>query len=183
MFRQVLKGSEGLLPNLDLLTFWIGQGSISSLPTATELGKHKGVFPKAAICDFAILLTSKVLSTNITSITTSSAMSSTPRRSFGIDESALDDNSDTPASLSGGEQRRILGRVSFNQSQHKPSFTSRWRSGQDEEGGIAAEVPGRPPIPSALEPKGESYSTPLPVLSMIVLSIVRASMSSLRWMD
>ena len=102
-------------------------------------------------------------------------MSSTPRRSFGIDESALGINNDTPGSLiTGGEQRRILGlgRISFNQIQHKPSLTSRWRS-RDEEDGIPPASPGRPPIPSALEPKGESYSTPLPALSMIVLSIVR----------
>ncbi len=99
-------------------------------------------------------------------------MTSTSRRSFGISESALDANNDTPGSLPGSEQRRILGRISFNQGNHKPSFTSRWRRSQDEEDGVRPAVPERPPIPSALEPKGELY-TPLPVLSMIVLSIVR----------
>lgn len=100
-------------------------------------------------------------------------MSSTPRRVFGVDESALDVN-DTPGSAAGREQHRVQGRVSFNQSQRKPSFISRWRRNQDEEDGLGPTSPAeRPPIPSALEPKGESYSTPLPTLSMIVLSIVR----------
>jgi hypothetical protein len=110
----------------------------------------------------------------------SSRMTSTSRRSFGINESALDPNNNTPSSLPGSEQRRILGRISFNQGHHKPSFTSRWRRSQDEEDGVGPAAPGRPPIPSALEPKGDLYSTPLPVLSMIVLSIVRTLTLSVR---
>lgn len=98
-------------------------------------------------------------------------------RSFGMDDSALDTDNETPAA-SAGEQtpqtRRILGRISFGHNQHRPSFTARWMSNVDEEGGFSATPTSeRPPIPSALQPSGEAYTTPLPVLSMIVLSIVR----------
>lgn len=108
-------------------------------------------------------------------------MPSTPRRVFGNDDSALDVNSETPASTGGGDHPRVLGRVSFSQGQHRPSFISRWRRTQDVEEGLGpAGTPERPAIPSALEPKGESYSTPLPVLSMIVLSIVRSPLNTLQ---
>lgn len=96
----------------------------------------------------------------------------TPRRTFGVNESALDANS-TPGSPP-SDERHVLGRTSFSQAHHRPSFISRWGRGQDEEVGVNPAVSDRPAIPSALEPKGETYSTPLPVLSMVVLSIVRA---------
>ena len=103
-------------------------------------------------------------------------MSSTPRRVFG-NNSAVDVNSETLANTGGTDHHpRQLGRVSFNQSQQ--SLFSRWRGAQDAEEGLRpVGVPDRPPIPSALEPKGESYRTPLPVLSMIVLSIVCSSLN------
>lgn len=56
----------------------------------------------------------------------------------------------------------------------KSSFASLWRRGQDEEDGTKLTVPEQPTIPSALETKSEFYGTPLPIPSMIVLSIVRA---------
>lgn len=99
---------------------------------------------------------------------------STPKRSFGVDGSALDTDGDTPGSL-GDQPRRVLGRVSFDHSQPKPSFIARWRKLQDEEDGRGSTVVEPPLIPSALEQKGEAYSTPLPALSMIVLSIVSSS--------
>ncbi|KAF7971094.1 hypothetical protein HWV62_22086 [Athelia sp. TMB] len=97
-----------------------------------------------------------------------------PRRVFGApgaDNSPIEDRAGTPTS----ERRGLgFGRVSF--SQRKPSFISRWRRVQDEENGTGAEasvgeVLERPLIPSALEQKGEPHTTPLPKLSMIVLSI------------
>lgn len=102
-----------------------------------------------------------------------------PRRAFGaIDDSALDDND----GMSTNERRGLgFGRVSFSQGQRKPSFISRWRRTPDEEEGMGRPpstiTPERPLIPSALEQKGEAYTTPLPTLSMIVLSIVRFLLS------
>lgn len=61
---------------------------------------------------------------------------------------------------------RRPGRVSFSTPQNRPS--ERWRALRDEEDLV--EPAGPPPIPSALKPEGDV--TPLPVLSMIVLSIV-----------
>ncbi|RPD75611.1 major facilitator superfamily MFS-1 [Lentinus tigrinus ALCF2SS1-7] len=96
-----------------------------------------------------------------------------PRRVFGPGDSALDADSDAPEiqdeAFRGG--RRPSARVSFSGLVRKPSILSRWsRHGGDEESGITA-TPDRPAIPSALQPPGEVYATPLPVLSMIVLSI------------
>lgn len=56
----------------------------------------------------------------------------------------------------------------------KSSLASLWRRGQDEEGGTMLPASELPAIPSALEPKSALYSTPLPIPSMVVLSIVRA---------
>ena len=104
-----------------------------------------------------------------------------PTRGAVVEESALDveDASSLrmPASASQptSQSRRPSGRVSFSALlQHRPSFVNRWRSGaMDEENGeLASPKPERPPIPSALQPPPEVYSTPLPTLSMIVLSIV-----------
>ncbi|KAJ7906286.1 hypothetical protein B0H13DRAFT_2020962 [Mycena leptocephala] len=90
-----------------------------------------------------------------------------PRRSFGPDESALDDSPETPEQ---NGVRSFIGRLSF--SQHRPSFVSRWRNG-GEDGDAAPTTPRteRPPIPTMMQPSGETYATPLPILSMIVLSI------------
>ncbi|KAL6306396.1 hypothetical protein BKA93DRAFT_824233 [Sparassis latifolia] len=91
-----------------------------------------------------------------------------PRRIFGADGPAAE-----AGEQSGGAQqasgRRASGRVSFSTIRTKPSFIGRWRGHPDEE--VGALTPERPPIPSALQPPGEVYATPLPVLSMIVLSI------------
>jgi len=95
-----------------------------------------------------------------------------PRRSFGVNESALDDDNETPQ-YEQNAVRRILHRFSFGSSRHRPSFTARWRNNVDEEGGMVMPTSERPPIPTMMQPAGEAYTTPLPVLSMIVLSIVR----------
>ncbi|KAK0237694.1 hypothetical protein EDD85DRAFT_1004446 [Armillaria nabsnona] len=90
---------------------------------------------------------------------------SLPHRSFGVDESALDDENDTPQ-RDGSSLRRVLGRISFGNSMRRPSFASRLRAGAD------SPAPSeRPPVPTVMQPAGEVYQTPLPILSMIVLSI------------
>lgn len=90
---------------------------------------------------------------------------SLPHRSFGVDESALDDDNDTPQ-RDGSSLRRVLGRISFGNSMRRPSFASRLRAGAD------SPAPSeRPPVPTVMQPAGEVYQTPLPILSMIVLSI------------
>lgn len=92
-----------------------------------------------------------------------------PRRVFGSEGSALDD--DIPEQSTA---RRILGRVSFGNSQHRPSFAARWRSVITNDGDAdGTPTTERPAIPTMMQSSGEAYMTPLPVLSMIVLSIVR----------
>ncbi|KAI0370487.1 major facilitator MFS-1 [Pilatotrama ljubarskyi] len=95
-----------------------------------------------------------------------------PRRVFGPSDSALDVNEETADAHDGEPQRtrRPSGRVSFSRLMHKPSILSRWSRTGDEESGVT-QTPERPAIPSALQTPGEVYATPLPVLSMIVLSI------------
>ncbi|KAI0654384.1 major facilitator MFS-1 [Cubamyces menziesii] len=95
-----------------------------------------------------------------------------PRRIFGPGDSALDIDEDSTEVQPGDHQgaRRPSGRVSFSRLVHKPSILSRWSRTGDEESGIA-HAPDRPAIPSALQPPNEVYATPLPILSMIVLSI------------
>ncbi|KAI0056222.1 major facilitator superfamily MFS-1 [Artomyces pyxidatus] len=90
-----------------------------------------------------------------------------PRRVFGFEEpSPADDDAFT---ASPGSQSRT-GRISFLQGR-RPSFAARWRGQSDEENTAAGTSDERPPIPSALHQSGEAYTTPLPTLSMIVLSI------------
>lgn len=98
---------------------------------------------------------------------------SIPRRTFGVDESALDDSESMPQEP--GAVRRVLGHVSFGTSQHRPSFLARWRksTGGESDTGASTSNSERPPIPTMMHSSGEAYTTPLPVLSMIVLSIVR----------
>ncbi|KAJ6588974.1 hypothetical protein B0H19DRAFT_1248549 [Mycena capillaripes] len=93
-----------------------------------------------------------------------------PRRSFGPSESALDDSPEIPEQ---NQVRSLIGRISFgNLSQHRPSFASRWRNGvEDGDANPSSPRAERPPIPTMMQSSGETYATPLPILSMIVLSI------------
>lgn len=94
-------------------------------------------------------------------------------RVFGIDESSSPSVSD--------QQPRRASRIAFSPLPHKPSLIGRWRGTQDEEtGGPSTPPSDRPLIPSALAQSTEVYSTPLPTLSMVVLSIV---MSPLPWLN
>ncbi|KZP05225.1 major facilitator superfamily MFS-1, partial [Athelia psychrophila] len=104
-----------------------------------------------------------------------------PTRTYGATDnnSALDDTGGNPPS----EHREPGvggGRVYFSQSLGRKSSSisrafSRWkRVGHEEgggDGGDAEVTSEQAPIPSALEHKGEPPTTPLPKLSMIVLSI------------
>ncbi|KAJ3781028.1 hypothetical protein GGU10DRAFT_379962 [Lentinula aff. detonsa] len=89
-----------------------------------------------------------------------------PRRTFGTDDSALDDNDNTP---SRSALRRALPRISFG-SLRRPSFIFK-NSTDDENSAIVSPSIDRAPIPSVSQPAPEAYATPLPALSMIVLSI------------
>lgn len=98
--------------------------------------------------------------------------SSVPARSFGRLDSVImeDGNEVLPREISTARRSGFLGRISLgNLRGGRPSFGSFRRDG-------AAALPtpksDRPPIPTMMQPSGEAYSTPLPKLSMIVLSIV-----------
>ncbi|KAG1747361.1 hypothetical protein EDB19DRAFT_1686930 [Suillus lakei] len=86
-----------------------------------------------------------------------------PRRFFGMQNDAEGD--DDPSGL-----ERSTRRTSGGQNHRRQSFVSRWRTSSDIESAIKSPTLERPPIPNALR-GSESASTPLPVLSMIVLSI------------
>ncbi|KAJ3825505.1 hypothetical protein F5880DRAFT_1552169 [Lentinula raphanica] len=88
-----------------------------------------------------------------------------PTRTFGTDDSALDDNDATPTRSA---LRRALPRISFG-SLHRPSFS--FKQSSDNDNNVVSPSVDRPPIPSVSQPAPEVYATPLPVLSMVVLSI------------
>ncbi|GAW09030.1 major facilitator superfamily MFS-1 [Lentinula edodes] len=92
--------------------------------------------------------------------------STTPRRTFGADDSALDDTDATPTRSA---LRRAIPRISFG-SLHRPSFSFK-NSSDNEDGIVVSPTADKAPIPSVTQPAPEVYATPLPVLSMIVLSI------------
>ncbi|KAJ3514284.1 hypothetical protein NLJ89_g2460 [Agrocybe chaxingu] len=86
---------------------------------------------------------------------------SIPVRSFGSAEPASEPGNDDQQSTA----RRIFGRISF--SKLRPSFST----SRNEDGALPLTSGSeRPPIPT-MQASGEVYSTPLPKLSMIVLSI------------
>jgi hypothetical protein len=105
----------------------------------------------------------------------SAARHAAPSRTFGLAEAASDDAAAATHSEASGV-RRLLGKVSLSSFKNaRPSFSfSIGRNNTD---------PGadRPPIPTMMKPSGEIYSTPLPRLPMIVLSIVRFCLYSFQW--
>ncbi|PSS32052.1 hypothetical protein PHLCEN_2v2197 [Hermanssonia centrifuga] len=100
-------------------------------------------------------------------------------RNYTDEESALDADETSPSHIPASSQptqtRRPSGpgRVSFSKPLgRKPSLINRLRDGWDEEAARSQSPKSeRPAIPSALQPSPEVYSTPLPTLSMTVLSI------------
>ena len=94
-------------------------------------------------------------------------MSSPSRRSFGVPNVLGIQQDGEPADI----------HPSRHASWVRPNILSMLTS-QDEELGVKSPTSERPPIPSALHVR-EPDSTPLPVLSMIVLSIVSAPIARL----
>ena len=90
-----------------------------------------------------------------------SRQSSAPTRTFGPVEDDTERADHTPRRLSA---KKSFGRLKLG----RPSFAfSRGNNSQ-----ISVQGAERPPIPTMIHSSGEVYSTPLPKLSMIVLSIV-----------
>lgn len=103
-------------------------------------------------------------------------MDNTPRADHNIYTRTLgrtDSNDTDPATPASGSERATptRPRSSFVSRLRTMSQGSAWRKLADEELASPGLV-DKPPIPSALAPSGESLSTPLPILPMIVLSIV-----------
>jgi len=97
----------------------------------------------------------------------SAARQSAPSRTFGLPEASRDGIGAIPSAQEPSGVRRLLGRVSLSSFKNaRPSFS--FSIGKTTEPGTE-----RPPIPTMMKPSGEIYSTPLPRLSMTVLSIVR----------
>ena len=97
---------------------------------------------------------------------------STHIRSFGSQEPLLEDATPTPSTA-----HRILGRISFSSLRRgRPSFLN-------PRNGDSTSTPSteRPPIPTMMTGSGEAYMTPLPKLSMVVLSIVSPISSLFVW--
>jgi len=90
-----------------------------------------------------------------------SRQSSAPTRTFG----PVEDDTERADHTS----RRLSAKISFGRLKlGRPSFAfSRGNNSQ-----ISVQGAERPPIPTMIHSSGEVYSTPLPKLSMIVLSIV-----------
>ena len=101
-----------------------------------------------------------------------SQSSSVPVRTFGrLDSSVTESGNDAPPRETSAA-RRFLGRISFgNLNVGRPSFSS-FRSRTDGDTLLPSPKSDRPAIPTMMQPSGEAYSTPLPKISMIVLSIV-----------
>ena len=108
------------------------------------------------------------------------------KRIFGsADESAVDDEVSSVAPSTSRRPSGIAGIGSFARA-HRPSFLERWRDRELDETdeSVVLDSPSvKPPIPSALQPPPEVYTTPLPALSMTVLSIVSYSVTtvSFKW--
>ena len=95
-----------------------------------------------------------------------------PIRTFGVQEPAEDDQDavhDSSPIL-----RRVWSRLSLSKK-HRPSMSSQMDENavQHEHGRSLSFSSERVPIPSVRQSSAEVYATPLPIVSMIVLSIVR----------
>ena len=94
-------------------------------------------------------------------------------RTFGYHQPALHVD-DTPVGRTGESPRPGLSRFSPGSIPLVSQFVKRW--GKSRDGRSQSRPPPsseQPPIPSALAPATEVDSSPLPTLSMVVLSIVR----------
>jgi hypothetical protein len=94
---------------------------------------------------------------------------SVPVRSFGrLDSSTLEGGNEALPRETSTVRRFLGGRISLG-NLGRPSFSS---FGRDGEAALPTPKSDRPAIPTMMQPSGEVYSTPLPKLSMVVLSIV-----------
>jgi hypothetical protein len=101
-----------------------------------------------------------------------------PRRSFGVQESSVQETSEGESNVI----RRVSSRISLWSNRHRPTFVPWWTKGVNEHGEPESQTPtsGRAPIPTMMQSSGEAYTTPLPILSMIVLSIVRSTVFNIQ---
>lgn len=100
-----------------------------------------------------------------------SRQSSRPR-TFGLPEAGVDEQVETIAEPTG--KRRLLGKISLSSFKNARSSFSIGKNATESN-------TERPPIPTMMKPSGEIYSTPLPKLPMIVLSIVRSKVLSRKY--
>ena len=99
-----------------------------------------------------------------------SRSSSVPVRTFGRLDSSVTESGNDGLPRETSTARRFLGRISLgNLRGGRPSFGFFRRDGE-----TVSPTPksDRPAIPTMMQPSGEAYSTPLPKISMVVLSIV-----------
>ncbi|KAG5727530.1 Protein ZINC INDUCED FACILITATOR 1 [Termitomyces sp. T112] len=91
-------------------------------------------------------------------------------RTFGVQDSVEDGQN--AAHDSSPLLRRVLSRLSFS-SKHRPSVSSQMNEilTPHEHGRTQSFSSERAPIPSVRQSSAEIYATPLPIISMIVLSI------------
>lgn len=96
-----------------------------------------------------------------------------PRRSFGVQDSGLHQTPEREPNAI----RRVSSRISAWSDRRRSSLVPWWKKGVVENGEPEPQTPSpaRAPIPTMMKPSGEVYATPLPILSMIVLSIVCSS--------
>ncbi|PPQ66007.1 hypothetical protein CVT24_011951 [Panaeolus cyanescens] len=92
---------------------------------------------------------------------------SIPVRSFGISETDPDAETTTSPGQDSSTARRILGRISFSSLRRGRPISPQ---NAEIERPLGTPSRERPPIPT-MQATGEAYTTPLPILSMIVLSI------------
>ena len=97
-----------------------------------------------------------------------SRSSSVPVRSFGRQDSSVLETGNEALPRETSTTRRFLGRMSLG-NLGRPSSSPFRRDGE-----AASPTPksDRPAIPTMIQASGEAYSTPLPKISMVVLSIV-----------
>ncbi|KAG6861319.1 hypothetical protein C0995_001638 [Termitomyces sp. Mi166 len=94
----------------------------------------------------------------------------TPIRTFGVQD-PVEDGQDSAHDLHPTLLRRVLSRLSFS-SKHRPSISSHRNEDTTRDGlETTQSVVERAPIPSVRQSSAEVYTTPLPIVSMIVLSI------------
>jgi len=95
---------------------------------------------------------------------------STRIRSFGIPEAPTEDSNEASSTVQPSVARRLLGSVaSGSWIKGRTSFSA---SREESARHTSSPSTERAPIPTMMQSSGEIYTTPLPKLTMLVLSIV-----------